>query len=147
MSGSNCWLVYSNPGAEPPPEGWVGFEPLVLPERFPRGVRGFGSAPGFSPERSEGENRGGKSPPRSGVSILTAMFFARASRGRMAVGRLTAAILSRAKRGEERKAKPELRPWRGDRLERLVMPLLHFLVFVLTQEDILHLLEPHRNRL
>jgi len=32
---------------------------------------------------------------------LTAMFFARASRGRMAVGRLTAAILARAKRGEE----------------------------------------------
>ncbi len=47
------------------------------------------------------DNRGGKSPPRSGVSILTAWFFARASRGRMAVGRLTAAILPRAKRGGE----------------------------------------------
>src|SRR3990172_9746364 len=56
----NCWhgylLFFTNPGAEPPPVGWVGFEPLVLPERFPRGVRGSGSAPGFSPERSEGEN-------------------------------------------------------------------------------------------
>jgi len=33
--------------------------PLFLkgsPDRFPRGVRGSGSAPGISPERSEGEN-------------------------------------------------------------------------------------------
>jgi hypothetical protein len=49
------------------------------------------------------DNRGGNSPPRSGVSMLTAMFFARASRGRMAVGRVTAAILPLAKRGEERR--------------------------------------------
>jgi len=34
--------------------------------------------------------------------MLTAWFFARASRGRMAVGRVTAGILPLAKRGEER---------------------------------------------
>jgi hypothetical protein len=49
-----------------------------------------------------GINPGGNSPPRSGVSMLTARFFARAERGRMAVGRVTAGIPPRAKRGEER---------------------------------------------
>jgi len=49
-------------------------------------------------------NPGGNSPPRSGVSMLTAWFFARASRGRMAVGRVTAGILPLAKRGEEPRA-------------------------------------------
>jgi hypothetical protein len=34
--------------------------------------------------------------------MLTARFFVRAERGRMAVGRVTAGILPRAKRGEER---------------------------------------------
>ena len=52
--------------------------------------------------RKQSFNPGGNSPPRSGVSMLTAWFFARASRGRMAVGRVTAGILPLAKRGEER---------------------------------------------
>jgi hypothetical protein len=41
--------------------------------------------------------------------MLTARFFARAKRGRMAVGRVTAGILPRAKRGEECGAEPQPR--------------------------------------
>jgi len=39
---------------------------------------------------------------------LTAWFFARASRGRMAVGRVTAGILPLAKRGEEQRVEPPM---------------------------------------
>src|SRR3990172_7348825 len=53
--------------------------------------------------RKQAANPGGNSPPRSGVSMLTAWFFARALRRRMAVGRVTAGILPLAKRGEERR--------------------------------------------
>jgi hypothetical protein len=83
-----CWPSSDIPTMRAePPFFTVGSSPLISRRGFR--MRREGAGPGSAP-RSRGAKRrgirGGKSPPRSGVSILTAWFFARASRGKERTG-------------------------------------------------------------